>query len=175
MKRRFSRLSSWLLIIVITGLVSLGIRTWVLVPATVVGTSMRPTLEPGNYLVLQKFGQIKRFEVIVFKLDGTTYIKRVIGLPGERVSYKDDQLSINDHPVAEPFLTTKKDQETVLTSDFDLSILTGHQTVPKGHYFVLGDNRRISKDSRTFGPIDETTIIGRAKLVYYPVSRRKLL
>lgn len=172
---RLKKLGNWLLIIGLTGLIALIVRTWLVVPATVAGPSMRPTLKSGDYLLLKKFGQVHRFDIVVFKVAGTTYVKRVIGLPGETVSYRHDQLYIDGRAVAEPFLNRVKHQKTVLTSDFDLATLTDSKVVPANHYFVLGDNRRISKDSRTFGPISQTTMIGRASMVYYPITHLKLL
>ena len=96
-------------------------------------------------------------------------MKRVIGLPGEHIAYQEGQLYVNDRPVVEPFLKQSQ-QKTVLTSDFDLKTLTDHDRIPANQYFVLGDNRRISKDSRTFGTIERETIIGRAVGVYWPIE-----
>ncbi len=89
-------------------------------------------------------------------------IKRVIGLPGETIKYKDDQLYVNGKQVAEPFLKHLKSVSagSHVTGDFTLKDVTGTSKVPKGQYFVVGDNRIYSFDSRHFGPIREKMIVG---------------
>ncbi|MGM9900549.1 MAG: signal peptidase I [Latilactobacillus sakei] len=170
MRRKLAIAGNWFLAILVAGLVAFVIRSFFLVPATVAGNSMQPTLKSGDQLLLKKFGQVHRFEIVVFRLaNGTTYVKRVIGLPGEHIAYQEGQLYVNDRPVVEPFLKQSQ-QKTVLTSDFDLKTLTDHDRIPANQYFVLGDNRRISKDSRTFGTIERETIIGRAVGIYWPIE-----
>ncbi|MEG2644977.1 MAG: signal peptidase I, partial [Enterococcus sp.] len=117
------------------------------------------------------------FDVIVFQQpDGTIYIKRVIALPGDEVRYEHDQLYVNNKKVAEPFLTNNRQQDhqvSPYTTDFKLEDLTGKTKLPADEYFVLGDNRRISKDSRSFGTVDSADILGKARAVYYPLSHIK--
>ena len=76
------------------------------IPVPVEGNSMENVLKQGDMVVMEKFSEIRRFDIVVFQLaDGTIYIKRVIGLPGENVSYQNDQLKINGKVVKEPYLT----------------------------------------------------------------------
>lgn len=138
---------------------------------------MENVLSQGNMVVMEKISEIKRFDVIVFQLsDGTIYIKRVIGLPGESISYQDDQLRIDGKVVKEPFLmkNIKSDHENAAyTTDFNLQELTGETKLPSDSYFVLGDNRRVSKDSRSFGTVSKADILGKARFVYYPFDEIK--
>lgn len=138
---------------------------------------MENVLKQGDMVVMEKFSEIRRFDVVVFQLsDGTIYIKRVIGLPGETISYEKDQLKINGQPVEEPYLSKniRSDHENApYTTDFTLEKLTGYTELPEDSYFVLGDNRRVSKDSRSFGTISRDEILGKARFVYYPLNEIK--
>lgn len=155
--------------------IALIIRGFFLIPVPVEGISMQNTLTQGDFVLMEKFSDIERFDVIVFQMaDGTTYIKRVIGMPGDTVSYRNDQLYINEEVVEETFLEENlaHDEERIpFTNDFEFEELMGVKKLGKGSYFVLGDNRRMSKDSRSFGAISEENIIGKARIVYYPLKR----
>ena len=140
---------------------------------------MENTLTQGDMVVVEKMSKIRRFDVVVFKqADGSTYVKRVIGLPGESVSYKGDQLYVNGKKTAEPFLAEnlKADKDTLpYTYDFDFKELMEVNKLGKDSYFVLGDNRRLSKDSRSFGAISADEILGKARFVYYPLRHVKFI
>ena len=155
--------------------IALVIRGFFLIPVPVEGISMQNTLTQGDFVLMEKFSDIERFDVIVFQMaDGTTYIKRVIGMPGDTVNYRNDQLYINEEVVEETFLEENlaHDEERIpYTNDFEFEELMGVKKLGKGSYFVLGDNRRMSKDSRSFGAISEENIIGKARIVYYPLKR----
>ncbi|EOI00429.1 signal peptidase I [Enterococcus moraviensis ATCC BAA-383] len=155
------------------------LRGFILIPVPVDGNSMEKTLSQGDMIVMEKFSSIKRFDVVVFKLpNGAIYIKRIIGLPGDNVRYENDQLFINDKPIEEPFLekNIKKDHETApYTTNFNLSDLTTEDVLPKDNYLVLGDNRRMSKDSRSFGAVESKYILGKAQFVYYPITHMKII
>ena len=133
-------------------------------PFQVVGDAMLPTLESGDQLVLINLPEVDRFDIVVFPApDGTDagYVKRVIGLPGDEITYFQDELYINGVKVEEHYLEAlKEDADQTLTSDFNLFSLTGEATVPEEMYFVLGDNRNVSKDSRVFGFIKASQIEG---------------
>ena len=162
----------WVKAIILALLLVLIIRFYVFIPLKVEGDSMSPTLAQGNYLLYETFSDIDRFDIIIFSNeDGQTLIKRVIGLPGDSIAYSEDQLYLNGEPVEESFLGTEKQQGMdVFTSDFDLLTLTGMETVPEGSYFVLGDNRVRSRDSRIFGFVAQADIAGKAAMVYYPLE-----
>lgn len=162
----------WVKAIILALLLVIIIRFYVFIPLKVEGDSMSPTLAQGNYLLYETFSDIDRFDIIIFSNEeGQTLIKRVIGLPGDSISYSEDQLYLNGKPVEEPFLGTEKQQGMdVFTSDFDLLSLTGVETVPEDSYFVLGDNRVRSRDSRIFGFVLQADIAGKAAMVYYPIE-----
>jgi len=142
-------------------------RHFILSPIRVSGASMQPTLYDGDIMILNKIGYslngLNRFDIVVIDYDGEKIIKRVIGLPGDYVEYKDNLLYINNELVKEDF---KRED----TSDFILEML-GESIIPKGKYLVLGDNRPISKDSRIIGLIDEKDIEGYTKFVIFPFKR----
>jgi len=135
------------------------------------GESMMPTLEEGNLLIINKWGGIHRFDIIVFHANKQEdYVKRVIGLPGDRIVYKNDVLYVNGKPVKEPYLKPYKRKliDGKLTGDFTLEEVTGKKTVPKGFVFVLGDNRLNSWDSRHFGFVKMNRIVGKVNARYWP-------
>ncbi|MBA2870785.1 signal peptidase I [Anoxybacillus calidus] len=167
----------WLKAIVIAVLLAGGIRYFVFAPIIVDGLSMMPTLHDHDRMIVNKLsykiGEPKRFDIIVFHAEeGKDYIKRVIGLPGDRIEYKNDTLYVNGKAYKEPYLDESKKQviDGPLTEPFTLEELTGQETVPEGHLFVMGDNRRFSKDSRHIGFIPMDKVVGKTNIVYWPLS-----
>lgn len=151
------------------------IRVFLFTPIVVDGVSMMPTLEDGDRMIVNKIGYTigkpKRFDIVVFHApEQKDYIKRVIGLPGDEVEYRDDVLYINGEPFEEPYLDKYKAEftDSPLTEDFTLEEKIQEQVVPEGHIFVLGDNRRKSKDSRHIGVVSIDEVIGSTKLVFWP-------
>lgn len=136
-------------------------------PIRVSGDSMVPTLNDGDIMILNKIGYkingLDRFDIVVVNYKGEKIIKRVIGLPGDHVEYKDDKLYINGKFLEEEY-------ERKETSDFMLEFL-GENVIPKDKYLVLGDNRPISKDSRIIGLVDKSDIEGYTSLVLFPFSK----
>lgn len=145
------------------------VRSCVAEPYTVASTSMEPELKDGNRLVVDKlayrFGEVGRGDVVVFDTSrvsdetvplGETLVKRVVGLPGETVQAVDGVVLVDGVPLPEPSPGTPK------TPSF------GPVQVPDGSVFVLGDNRVVSIDSRTFGPVPADAIIGRVDAVLWP-------
>lgn len=119
------------------------------------GQSMSPTYQDNDFVMIANYKKIKRFDIVAFVPPGQTkdrYVKRVIGLPGDRVDYLNGELFINDIPVEDEF---SKD-----TADFLFEEHFDQKVIPKNSYFVLGDNRTNSKDSRTFGWVDQQEITG---------------
>ncbi len=138
----------------------------------VVGDSMSPTLDNQEVLILNKakyrFTDVKRGDIIAFTYEDTKYlIKRVIGLPGDHISIIDNKVYINGRYYAEDYL------KDVDTPDFDLQDL-GYNEVPEGMYFVLGDNRDNSLDSRKIGLVSKEDIIGEIALRIWPITRIRL-
>jgi signal peptidase I len=153
------------------------VRTFFFSNYIVEGHSMMPTLEEGNKLVVGKLGyeaeDLSRFDIIVFHAnEEEDFVKRIIGLPGDKIEYKNDQLWINGKRVDEPYLDLyrKKVLGNKLTGDFTLEERTGEVTVPKDHLFVMGDNRLGSWDSRHFGFISEDQVVGKVNLRYWPID-----
>lgn len=165
-------------------LVALGfafiVRSFILAPIVVDGPSMLPTLHNGDRVIVNKLvyhvREPERFDVVVFHAPAQKdFIKRVIGLPGEHVEVRDNELYIDGERVEEPFLNEKKEQiesYQTLTNDFTLEELPGgHEVIPEGHVFVLGDNRSNSTDSRMIGVVSIDDIVGKASLIYWPLER----
>lgn len=153
------------------------IRFFLFTPIVVDGESMMPTLEHGDRMIVNKIGysigEPDRFDIIVFHApEQKDYIKRIIGLPGDQIAYEDDQLYINGEAVEEPYLDIYKQGITgTLTEDFVLEDVTeGQSTIPEGSIFVMGDNRRASKDSRHIGLISTDEVIGDTNFVFWPLA-----
>ncbi|MGL4696454.1 signal peptidase I [Enterococcus larvae] len=155
------------------------IRGFILIPVPIDGSSMEKNLSQGDMILMEKYTSIKRFDVIVFQLpDGEIYVKRVLGLPGDSIRYEDDQLYVNGEKTAEPFLKNNKSKQydtNPYTTNFELSDLINQDILEEDSYFVLGDNRRMSKDSRSFGAVESKYIIGKAVFVYYPLKHIKFI
>ncbi|KRM08242.1 MAG: signal peptidase I [Liquorilactobacillus ghanensis] len=172
-KLKISHLKYWSAIIFWALLAAIAVKSFLLVPIQVAGNSMEPTLHSKEELLIIPPGRIKRFDVVIIKTpNNVTYVKRVIGLPGDTLKYQNDHLYINHRRIAEPFIKDQvADKSENYTSDFTLKELTGLKKIPRNQYFVLGDNRRISKDSRTIGTIEGSWIVGKAVLIYWPLNR----
>ena len=149
---------------VIIVIVVVFIRTFIVTPAMVDGASMEPTLEDRDVLLINKYDDsIDRFDIVVFNYEGERLIKRVIGLPGDHIKYQNNKLYVNGKLVKENF---KHDD----TEDFDLASL-GYNEVKDGYYFVVGDNRGISKDSRIIGLVSKKNIIGKTNYAIFPFNK----
>ena len=143
-------------------------------PFTVSGQSMYPTLHDSDRMFMSKLGDIHRFDVVVLQApdQDKEYIKRVIGMPGDTIEVKDGKLYINGQVVDQPFINTELlVNKTVYIDDFTLQELTGELKVPEGKYFVMGDNRGVSKDSRMIGFIERSAIEGKAVFTIWPLNR----
>ncbi|KAB7672235.1 signal peptidase I [Bacillus sp. B1-b2] len=165
---------SWGKSIMIAAFVAIICRTFLFSPTTVHGESMSPTFHDMDKILLSKVSGIQRFDMVVFQAPDAKeqYIKRVIGLPGDKIEMKDDVLYINGEVLTEPYLDNLKERNGghKLTGDFTLRELTGEEVVPTNHVFVLGDNRLVSHDSRYFGFITMDSIIGEVKFRFYPLQ-----
>lgn len=136
-------------------------KTFFYSPVYVSGDSMLTTLHDGDIMILDIIGsrksEINRFDIVVVNSGKELIIKRVIGLPGEKIEYKSNQLYINDQLMEDPYGSNA-------TENFEV-------VVPKGKYFVMGDNRQNSMDSRYFGPFSRKQIKGKTKFVVFPFGR----
>ena len=162
--------------VVVALVISVVLYLFVMTPHEVIGNSMHPTYQNGEYLMANKiqyktFGEPERGDVIIFKYSDTQdFIKRVIGLPGDTVMIKDGQIYINNQLLDESSYLAS----TVTTTGGDFLHEGETITVEEGKYFVCGDNRPHSSDSRSFGPISEDQIKGKAWIVYFPFSQFRL-
>jgi signal peptidase I len=145
------------------------VLAWVFLaePMRVSSTSMRPTLVPGDRVLVDKvtyrFRDPRRGELVVFHppVGGGLALKRVVALPGDRVGVRDGVLVVNGRQVQESYV----DHESVDATYF------GPVIVPTGRIFVMGDRRANSEDSRVYGPVPQDDILGRAELVVWPPGR----
>jgi len=129
------------------------------------GSSMEPTFHNNDYVIVNRlayqWGQIQRGDVVVFPYPlnpEEDYIKRVIGLPGDRVAIYAGEVYVNGQLIAEPYLSAPASEDLA------------EVIVPDGYVYVLGDNRDASSDSRTWGPLQIERIIGKAVFRYYPLD-----
>lgn len=171
MAKRKNEVWEWLKALAIAVILAAVIRYFFFAPIVVDGESMMPTLHNKDRMIVNKIGyklgKPKRFDIVVFHATvEKDYIKRVIGLPGDKVEYKDDVLYINGKPQKEPYLDEKKKGliDGPLTDPFVF------EKVPEGYLFVMGDNRRYSKDSRHIGPVPIDEVLGETNLIYWPMS-----
>lgn len=140
------------------------IRCFVVTPVRVSGTSMYPTLKNNDIVLLKKFDKnIERFDIVVFNYNNSKLIKRVIGLPGETVKYVNGILYINNKKIDDVKLD-------VSTDNFFLEEL-GYDVIPDDYYFVLGDNRGVSQDSRIIGLISKKDICGVGVFRLFPLNK----
>jgi signal peptidase I len=177
MTRQKSEAWEWIKALAIAVILAAAIRYFLFAPIVVDGLSMMPTLHDQNRMIVNKLsyniGEPERFDIVVFHApEQKDYIKRVIGLPGDHVEYRNDTLYINGEPVEERYLEGAKAEiiDAPLTFDFELEELWGQKMVPEGHLFVMGDNRRYSKDSRSIGFVSMEEVIGETSVVYWPIS-----
>ena len=137
-------------------------------PVRVEGTSMVPMLQDQDRLFINRLayhvGEIHHGDVVVFRYPrdlSKSYIKRVIAVPGDRLRIEHGRVLLNDRQLKEPYVPVRYADER---SQPEL-------TVPAGEYFVMGDHRSISSDSRDFGPVDHDLIYGKASFVYWPFDQ----
>ncbi len=171
--------------LVLTLVIYLVIHNFVAQPFEVQQESMMPTVDPGEYVLIDKisprFNDYQRGDIVVFQppegfgQGGVPFIKRVIGMPGDVVSLENGRVFVQQpggSPVRleEPYVVHVIDGGTAPTLPKDAEG-TSSWTVPAGSYFVMGDNRPDSQDSRFFGVVDRELIVGRAWLRYFPLDR----
>lgn len=178
---KFKEIMGWLWPIILGLLIALVIKTYFFSLVRVDGTSMYPNLQNNELVALFKQGKIKRGTVIVFDAYGVDanaqpkdkYVKRVIGLPGDKIEYKNDgKLYVNGVRQSQSYITKKQQVAGTLTLQANeakgVTLGSGQIfTVPKGKYFVLGDNRATSNDSRYYGFVPTNKILGTVKTGFW--------
>ncbi len=168
--------------LVLTFLIFWVIQSFIAQPYRVQQESMMRTLEPDQYVLVDKltprFDTYKRGDIVVFNppqnwvQEGSEpYIKRVIGIGGDSIQLKDGDVYVNGTKIDEPYVYQEngKGQPTEALSGVD------HWVVPQGQLFLMGDHRGNSADSREFGPVDLSAVIGRAWLRYWPLDTFSIL
>lgn len=149
---------------------------FIMTPHEVVGSSMHPTYKNGEMLMANKItyrvSEPKRGDVIIFKFSDTQdFIKRIVGIPGDEVMIKDGKIYINNELLDE----SKYLQSSVITNGGSYLHEGQSITIQDNEYFVCGDNRTNSSDSREFGPITEDKIKGKAWIVYFPFTEFRIV
>lgn len=162
-----THLQLWVRDFIISVLASFFIITFLYQPVKVEGTSMQPELRDQDRLFINKFAysfeSISRGDVVVFYYPRDTqksYIKRVIALPGDDIRIDEGVVFVNGRKVNEPYVPKR----------FEDMHSMANMVVPQGEYFVMGDHRSISSDSRDFGPVLRKLIYGKAAFVYWPAD-----
>jgi signal peptidase I len=161
-------LSVWLRDLIISLAISAFIIIFLYQPVKVEGTSMMPSLDDQERIFVNKFvyrlEAIQRGDIVVFRYPrdpSKSYIKRVIGLAGDRIRIEDGAVYLNGKPLAEDYVPLAyADQRS-----------TPETVVPANSYFLLGDHRTMSNDSRDFGPVEAEFIYGKAVFGYWPMDR----
>ncbi|XEC97084.1 signal peptidase I [Paenibacillus tarimensis] len=176
----------WIKALAIAALLVFLIRTFLFSPFIVDGPSMQPNFETGERVIVNKIiydiRQPKRGEVVVFHVpeEGRDFIKRVIGVPGDKVRLEGDSLFINDEPVDEPYLKEAIEQarsrgEIYNTGDNFPNHYVQSDVVPENMILAFGDNRRNSKDSRMIGFVSIEEVVGRADIIFWPIGQIKFV
>lgn len=167
-RRAKSKFREWVEAIVVAFILFLGIRTFIIQAFHIPSGSMEPTLLVGDYLFVNKFiyrfRKPRRTDIVVFKYPANPkqdYIKRIIGLPGENVEVKNRIVYVNGKPLDEPYAVYADSSRFSRYENF------AQRHVPKGSYFVMGDNRDRSLDSRRWGFLPARNIRGKALVVYW--------
>ncbi len=153
MKKILKDLIPYIVILVVVVL----IRTFIVTPIIVDGDSMSPTLIDDEMMLLNKLGSIERNDIVVINNEEGYIIKRVIALPGESIECRDGVIYINDEKYDDNFASK--------TDDFVKQFLNDDE------YFVMGDNRLVSMDSRIFGAVTKEEILGTTNFVIYPFNK----
>jgi signal peptidase I len=146
------------------------IRYFLIQPFVVEGQSMEPNFHNNEYLIIDKlsykFHEPNRGDIIIFQAPNAPqydYIKRVIGRPGETIKIANNKIYINNQPIDETYL--QPNERTLINQD---PKMTMERTLGPNEFFVLGDNRQHSSDSREFGILDKSKILGRVWVTVYP-------
>jgi signal peptidase I len=184
-RRGYRNLIEWVIILIAVLVCTVALRSYVVQSFYIPSGSMLPTLQISDRIIVDKLSyrlhSVHRGDIVVFArppLEDQAYsdlVKRVVGLPGETISSKNGKLYINGKLLAQPWLPKgHQSYTTTLPGDPHPQFnLPGPVKIPPGEYYVMGDNRTDSEDSRFFGPIPRSLIVGRAVAVVWPLSHFK--
>lgn len=181
--RRRRLLIEYLIIAVLAVGLALLVQAYVVKPYRIPSPSMETTLQPGDRVFVNRFiyhfRDVRRGDIVVFHAPGSgaVLIKRVVGLPGDTITLRAGRVLVNDHPLDEPYVR-RLDGRVAATEPFPTGepwSLAAPYTVPTDSYFMMGDNRENSGDSREFGPVPRDSIIGDAFFIYWPMKRISVL
>ncbi|SEN64470.1 signal peptidase I [Lihuaxuella thermophila] len=169
MAEKKSSSAEWLVAILSALIIAIVIRSFLFAPYEVHGTSMYPTLHGDELLIVNKWiYKVKKpdyGDIVVFHTEEERdFIKRVIGLPGDRILIKNGKVYRNGKPLYEPYVNGPMNKETY-----------EQKQIPEGYLYVLGDNRNNSKDSRQIGPVKIDEIVGRAEVIVLPLHKFDVL
>ncbi|MFB9329677.1 signal peptidase I [Paenibacillus aurantiacus] len=181
-----NEIAEWVKALAIAALLVLVIRWFLFAPFIVEGQSMEPNFFTGERLIVNKIiydiRAPKHGEVIVFEVpdQGRDFIKRVIGVPGDKIKYEGDDLYINGEKVEEPYLAeaiaaAKARGELYNTREGFPNDTVTEDTVPAGTVLAFGDNRSNSQDSRMIGFVQYDRIVGRADFIFWPLDKLKFV
>lgn len=187
-KSRSRTLLDYVLMAAVAVTLALAIQAFLVKPYLIPSVSMANTLLPGQRVLVDRlvyhYRTVHRGDIVVFRWPGheneTPLIKRVVGLPGDRLSLRNGRLLVNGRPMPEGYVRRVRGTPEQTLPAFEgggveaWSLATPY-TVPPGHYFVMGDNRTESNDSRYWGTVPSGNIIGRAFFVYWPLDRLHVL
>ena len=164
-----------------------GIRTYAAQSFYIPSGSMEPTLQINDRLMVDKvsyhFHAPERGDIVVFnptaalKQQGysDSFVKRIVGLPGDRVEIKQGEVFINNRPLSEHYLTNPASTFIATCSEGNAAFMAQQQTIPKDQYLVLGDNRNNSYDGRCWGLVQRTELVGKALFRFWPLNRVGIL
>jgi signal peptidase I len=168
----------WIKVIVLALAISIPIRTFIAEPFIVDGASMDPTFATGQFLIVDRlsyrFENPNRGDVVVFRYPNnprTYYIKRIIGLPGEIINIKDGVIFISKQTEAGPVASSTITLKEPYIKDIHRSYEDFDAVLRPTQYFVMGDNRTESSDSRVWGPLEKKLIVGRPMLRLFPITK----
>jgi signal peptidase I len=177
-------------VVVIAVLVALAIQAWLLKPYRIPSGSMLDTLRPGDRVLVNRMvyhlREPQRGDIIVFRYPedpGVVFIKRVVGVPGDVLEVRDGRLYVNHRKAAEPYVHRTEGRADPTVAQAAIAGSTLHDPwslaepyrIPVGNYFVMGDNRTDSDDSRDWGTVPRAAIVGEGMATYWPLSRLRTL
>ena len=183
MKKFLKEIYPYIVIVVVVVI----IRTFFITPVVVDGPSMEDTLYDNELLLLNKISykisNIEIYDIVVIQEKDEKIIKRVYGLPGEKIEYKNNKLYINDQETEDNYATNETSDFTLkdicvaslkkneIVTEEDINKKCQDDKIPQDYYLVLGDNRKVSADSRYYGLIPKSSIIGKVSFRFWPLNK----